>query len=75
MPAAACPGSFAILGKFRAQHGALPRMEMVRLEGETSNRLFEILADWNEILKSTSLAEKSNDNPLKADTRPVRKRS
>jgi|TARA_Y100000815_G_scaffold222181_1_gene208713 hypothetical protein len=48
---------------------------LARLEGETSNRLFEILADWNEILKSTSLAEKSNDNPLKADTRAVRKRS
>ncbi len=47
---------------------------MARSEGENSNRLFEILADWNEIPKSTSLNEKSNDNPPKADKRPVRMR-
>lgn len=33
---------------------------MVHPEVETSNRLFEVLADWNDILRSTSL----NDTPV-----------
>jgi len=30
-------------------------VRMVRLEGETSNALFEILAEWNDHLKDTDL--------------------
>jgi hypothetical protein len=36
---------------------------MVGLTGETSNRLFEILADWNDILKGTSLGSGKPPEP------------
>ena len=35
---------------------------MVRLSEESSNTLFETLADWAEILKTTSLGRRLNDN-------------
>lgn len=38
---------------------------MVRLSGESSNRLFEILADWNDILRSTSLNDNRMVEPVK----------
>ena len=36
-------------------------LEMARLEGETSNALFEVLEDWNHCLKSENL------DPIKPD--------
>jgi len=49
---------------------------MARLSGESSNRLFETLAEWAEILKTTSLGQRTNDNipPEPAQTRAKKKR-
>ena len=67
MPAAACPGSFAILGKFRAQHGALPRMEMVHSEGVFTNQILEELAGWEKILQHTSLSQTFDPDELEGE--------
>jgi len=52
------------------------RQTMVRLSGECSNQLFDILAEWAEILKTTSLGRRTNDNipPKPAQTRAKKKR-
>jgi hypothetical protein len=56
---------------------------MAHLEGETSNKLFEVLADWNDILKDTSLgaskpAAPANDPRAEkqpaSEVKPSRKR-
>lgn len=46
MPCSSNLVSVEVLGPLSGQNG-----EMVRLEGETSNALFETLADWDEQLK------------------------
>jgi len=50
--------------------------KMVRLSEESSNLLFETLAEWTEILKTTSLGRRMNDNipPKPAQSRAKKKR-
>lgn len=40
---------------------------MVHLSGETSNQLFEVLADWNAQLTSCSLYEYPEELPFQLD--------
>ena len=54
----------------------LPNLMMVHLSEESSNLLFDTLAEWTEILKTTSLGRRMNDNipPESAQSRAKRKR-
>ena len=41
--------------------------DLVHLSGETSNQLFEVLADWNAQLTSCSLYENPEELPFQLD--------
>lgn len=43
--------------------------EMVRLEGETSNSLFETLEDWNAYLKAEKIEFPQRENPSRQPSR------
>lgn len=42
---------------------------MVRLEGETSNSLFETLEDWNAYLKAEKIEFPQRENPSRQPSR------
>jgi len=58
----------------RQAPGSFESGKMVRLSGESSNRLFEILADWNDILRSTSLNDNRTTEPVKEPSRKAETR-
>ena len=47
--------------------GGNVQIKMVHLSGETSNQLFEVLADWNAQLTSCSLYENPEELPFQLD--------
>ncbi len=42
---------------------------MVQLEGETSNSVFNTLADWNAYLKAEKIEFPHSDKPVRLPTR------